>query len=300
MALVCDGNGQIAVSDIMTAVNQNETDIAIINGGGNSVDGRVTQNEENIVLLDARVLAIETDGASSTDLVALTSRVSANEVDIADNVIDIAANTASIVTNINSIGLNTSGVATNLTSIDDHEIRVDTLETANTVLGGRVGVNETNIGQNASDISALQAASGAGNEAIYVHEELTSVDGGSSTTSTWTARNVATMKLNDVGATGGATSITLPLGVYDLEAHAIVKGSAHQTRINIGGSTYIYGISSHVEGMSTVIGRIDIAAPTVVSIETNVDLGVATNGFGLSNTFGTTNTYVTFHIEKVG
>lgn len=291
MPIECNVQGQIEVNAIVEAVNQNESDIALIGGSGLGDD--VQDNTDAITALNGRVVTLENDSVTIGDIVVLEGRVSTNEAGIATNTDNITLNTADIVTLGNDASALTTRVNTN-----ESAISVNTGDIAGLVTNTQAIAQD--VADNASDIAALQALSGTGGEAIFAHEEVAGVDGGSSTTGTWTARNIATEKSNDIGAVGGATSVTFDAGTYDFEVHTMVVGSANQTRINVGGTTFIYGLSNNAEGISRAIGRVTFSTPTVVSVETNVDLGVATNGFGLSNTFGTPNTYVTFHAEKVG
>ena len=286
MALVCDGQGLIEVSLIMDAVNQNETDIATLGGGSTGLDARVTQNEADIVSHNSRLVAIE-----NTDITAVEARVTVNEGDIATNAADIITNSGNTTTNTNNAVALESRVTQNETDIATNVIALD----ANT--SGLETVNTTLLDHEAR-IDVLEAVS---NEAILlVHETADGIDGGTSTSATWVARTISTVRHNTLGVTPGATSVVLNAGTYAVDASCFANSARHQTRLSISGTTFIYGTAMSTAGESRVFSKFTISQATVVQLETNVSTGVADTGFGTATGFGTPNVYVTLFIDKVG
>ncbi len=288
MALTCDPQGMIEVDAIMDAVNKNETDIAGLGGGNTELEGRVSVNETNISGLNGRVVALE-----NQDYTGLEPRIAQNEADIADNVINISSNTT-------SVGTLSSDVADHESRISTNEIDIESNLNMLTAYSTLITDNEAAIADHETRISALEAVSGLGLSVLVVHEEATSINGGTSVAATWTPRNVQTERYNSLGATVGPTSVTLEAGTYKAEAFAVVNGSPSQTRISIGGTAFIYGTSLSSDGQSFAMGKFTIASATSIYLETNVTTGVTDTGFGESSSFGESNVYTSLHIDKVG
>lgn len=289
MAVVCDGQGQVEVMDLVEGINTNEADIAALDSDLVALDVRVGLNEITLTDHTTRIINLENDSVTVGDMATLEARVTVNEADIATNVAAIDLNGAGVSTNQGDIASLTARADTNDSDVILSDARLDSLEAADITLEGRISQNE-------ADITAL----GGGGYAQYVHEEAAGVNGGSSTAVAWIPRNIATEKFNDLGAVSGPTSVTLDAGTYEFDGGAIVTGSGHQSRINIGGSSFIYSLSMPSEGESSFSGRAVIAAPTVVSVETMVTTAVANTGLGKTSSSSPVNIYVRLNIKKVG
>ena len=288
MALVCDGQGLIEVNLIMDAVNQNETDIAIGAAADVVQNGRITANEADIIDLNSRVVAVE-----NSDIVAVEARVTVNETDIATNIADILINKGNITTNTN----NAVSLAARVTQNEADMVTNDALTDANT--SGLITANLTLV-DHESRISAVESAIGVGLEVLVVHETADTINGGTSVANTWTARTIDTVRYNTLGATTGADTVTIDAGTYYLQGMAMVVGSAHQSRISVGGTSFIHGTTHNSDGQSTIMGKITLASATPIKIETNVTTAVTNTGFGAASSFTTTNMYVMLLIKKVG
>ena len=284
----CNGQGQVEVLAMIEAINQNELDIAVLGGGNVALEARVTQNEDDIVAHNSRIVTLENQDFAGLQIQANenTANIAINDGLIATNVADILTNAtdisniapvvvqneADIITNRNLIDLNITSIDTQALEIVDHEAR----------------------------IVALENSAGLATACLLVHETSPGVDGGTSVLGAWTPRNIQTERYNTLGAVVGATSVTLATGTYKIEAFAVVNGSAHQSRINIGGLEFLYGTCLNSDGQSFAMGKFTIGAPTVVTLETNVTVAVPNIGFGEASTFSAPNVYTSMHIDKVG
>ena len=288
MALVCNPQGQIEVAEMMTAINKNETDIANNTASDILLSDRVLQNETDIVSLNSRIVNIE-----NQDIAAVEARVTVNEANILTDTANTTQNTLDISTNAVSISDNFVSIQQNITDIANNKAEIDINTAANTA-------HETAIADHETRIATLEASTGLSQELLLVNETAGGVNGGTSVAGTWTARNIQTERHNSLGATVGSTSVTLDAGTYKVEAMAVATGSEHQSRISIGGSLYIYGMSLDSSGASIVNGKFELLAPSVVELETNVTTAVVDTGFGKASSFGTPNVYTSIHIIKVG
>ena len=279
----------------MDLANKNEADIASLGGGSSNTSDRINQNELDIVALNSAIVALQNSNVGGLD-----NRVTQNEAEILQNEQNINTNASDISTNANSIATilsssnqNTIDINTNKDEIDANLSRIDVNILAITAL-------ETDVADHESRISMLEAAIGVSQSLLLVHETAAGINGGTSVAGTWTPRNIDTVRENTLGGVSGTTSVTIDAGEYEVEGLAVVKGSAHQSRLNIGGTEFIYGMSLHVDGESSFKGKFSISGLTIIQLETNVDVEVIDSGFGQANTFGTRNVFASLYIKKVG
>lgn len=293
MALQCTA-GLIAVQDIIDAVNENET--GITTNESNITQNRTDIDSNDVELSDhiSRIITLENNSVTNGDISALEARVGVNEANIGTNTGNITTNTADIVTNTNSIvGLDTR-VGINEVDIATNTQNIDTLTTT-------VGNQAVDIADNRTDIDTLLAATGTGKHAIYAHEEVTGINGGTPTLG-WDARNIGTVRENSLGgALQGVTSYKiLEDGEYKITAAAVADGAYHQSRI-VAGSQIAYGSSQKGYGESIVVAEFTMLANEDIAIQTRVNTPAAGDlGLGESTPFGETNVYVQLQIEKVG
>jgi hypothetical protein len=141
---------------------------------------------------------------------------------------------------------------------------------------------------------------------ILQDQKAQNTAGGTATSGSWQTRTLNT-EVVDTGnhCTLAANQFTLQPGIYRIRAGAPANGvGSHQARLqNItGGTTTLEGTSERVNttgntSHSFIIGRFTITAATVFEIQHQVQVTVATNGFGNQANF-TTEIYTTVEIWK--
>lgn len=156
----------------------------------------------------------------------------------------------------------------------------------------------------------LSAAQKANDYLEYRDEKASGTAGGTFTSGAWQTRTL-TAEVHDTGGHGSLASnqITLAAGTYECEIGAIGYACGnHQVRLrNItDGASTLVGFSQNSNNGSTVIsvgtcrGRFTIAASKVFEIQHRCSVTVATNGFGLANSFGENEVYTVARLWKVG
>jgi len=135
------------------------------------------------------------------------------------------------------------------------------------------------------------------NGLLHVRDEKASgTAGGTATSGSFQTRVLNTSKVNTIaGAALASNQITLPAGTYYVEASApAVVCDSHQARLYnvtdsaelvLGTSEFSVNTDS-VQTKSTVTGQFTLTATKVVELQHRVQTTRATNGFGVSHTFG--------------
>jgi hypothetical protein len=185
--------------------------------------------------------------------------------------------------------------------------------TSDRTLTVTTGDNSRNLDISASDVTisafsatylddanpaAVRATLGIGADTFgtqllhVVDEKSSSTDGGGSVLSTWTVRDLNTVRTNEIaGASVSSNQITLPAGTYFVMASApAYKSGKHKARlinvsgtsINILGTNETSDSGDATQTCSIIRGRFTTLATTVLRVEHWVTASRATDGFGLS------------------
>lgn len=140
-------------------------------------------------------------------------------------------------------------------------------------------------------------------------EKAAGTDGGTFTSGAWRTRDLNTVKTNEVsGASLATNQITLPAGTYEIE-WAAPGGQCgfHQSRLRdiTNGATLVAGrsaytmTSAHVQVDSLGVGRITLAAETVVEIQHRCSNSKTSTGFGAAANFGEVEVYAEVMIRRI-
>lgn len=166
---------------------------------------------------------------------------------------------------------------------------------------------------NAAAVKATLGITGDtfGSQLLHVVDEKNStIDGGGSASTTWTVRDLNTVRANEIsGASVSSNQITLPIGTYFVMASApAYKSANHKTRLVAVSGTMVVVLGTNeycdsgdaVQTHSYIRGRFTTAATTVLRVEHWVTATRATDGFGVStgSTTGST-VYTEILIWKV-
>lgn len=144
-----------------------------------------------------------------------------------------------------------------------------------------------------------------------VDEKGASTDAGTFTAGADRTRDLNTIRTNEItGASLSSNAITLPIGIFYVEASAPgFQVNQHQakivntsgTAVSVIGTKESAGGSASTTTISLVSGRFTTAATTVVELKHRCQSTVATNGFGLGSLgLGNVNIYAVVKIWKVG
>ena|SRR3990167_4381050 len=130
---------------------------------------------------------------------------------------------------------------------------------------------------------------------LHVREEqVANTAGGTFTTGAWQTRTLNTSKTNEIsGASLAANQITLPAGVYEIEASApAYQVSQHKARLYnvtdaadviIGSSEFSRTTGDWAMTSSHVRGRFTLAAQKVLELQHRGVVTRATDGFGIAS-----------------
>ena len=291
MSLICDPTGQIAVSDIMDAINEN-TDEAI------ALKADVVTNTSDISLAAATIIthtnqlsALQAGNVNLAAFQAIEASVFDNTNCCTGHSVDIAANTAAIASNKTD---SDAAIVANAGDITLTNIEVTALTDSQAVMFSAITDN-TNAIAAITGTPVVPIVVGA---ALYVHEGVSGSDGGSSN-ATWTPRNISTERYDTIGCNpAGATLVIPPAGDYNVYAVATAEGSVHQSKLMINGVPYMGTLCSG-SGQSIMVARVIFNGTMSVGIETIVETPVANTGFGVTNPFADDSVYVMLSLEKV-
>lgn len=132
--------------------------------------------------------------------------------------------------------------------------------------------------------------------------------GGTFTSGSWQTRDLNTVVTNTItGASLASNQITLPAGIYDVEASAPAYAvGQHKAKLMVSaGADLLIGTSEYIDASdptmsrSLVRGRIVLAAETVLELRHRCAVTAATNGFGTPSNFAVIEVYSDVLIRKV-
>jgi len=328
----CDGQGLIAVSEIMTAVNNNTDNIEALHTGSANFGGDVTKLTQQVIGNTSRIKAIETGprppshsdmsrleghiSTNTTDIAALKSSGSSGGSGIAKNAADIVKINSHLVTTDAAVAKNKADIATTnvgLASVnaevyklsgghaghgqDLTKVKADVvkLQAETKVLDTTTKALRTDITKNKDDITKL------GEELelsrFLSSDEKSSGGGGTASANIWAKRPIGHTLLNSMGVSAGTDSVTLSSGEYIIKASAAGSGDT-QSRLKIG-SVYTYGTFCEGGGMSEMIAYLNTGSNTKVEIETIVSAANGNDTLGKASPFHHGRMFLKLDIRKV-
>lgn len=149
-------------------------------------------------------------------------------------------------------------------------------------------------------------------QTIRLREEQTSgTSGGTLTQATWNKRSLNVVALNEItGASMAASVITLPAGVYEVDAWASGFACAsHKVKLRqtsgtpadlLIGSSEVSGAAANTVTTSRLGGRITLAGSTTIELQHNCSTTKATNGAGVAASLSVAELYAEAVFVKVG
>lgn len=142
-------------------------------------------------------------------------------------------------------------------------------------------------------------------------EQAANTAGGGFTSGSWAKRGLNTVALNEItGASMASSVITLPAGVYNVEAYAAgFAVLAHKIRLRqtsgtpadlLIGSSENNAVASQVQTRSTISGRITLAGSTTIELQHQCTATKTVNGLGVPTNVGVVEVYAEACFVKVG
>lgn len=174
-----------------------------------------------------------------------------------------------------------------------------------TDLDSRVVVLETALSAVIEKLALVPA------DVLQIHEEVTAAQGGTFTSGAWRARNLNTVKTNQIdGASLASKQITLPAGTYWIEGTApACQVSVHIVRLYditnsaellFGTLEYDSTASAYQQSASTCKGLITLTGETVLELQHRCYTTRADYGMGVNADIGqTVNIYATLTVRKL-
>jgi hypothetical protein len=147
-------------------------------------------------------------------------------------------------------------------------------------------------------------------QVLHVRDEKASgTAGGTATSGSWETRDLNTTVTNDIsGASLASNQITLPAGIYSIEATVPARGlNSHKAKLRdtTGAADLIIGTSEAtdagtvVDTRSVIKGRFVLAASSVLEIQHQVQTTKATTGHGSPCGFSVNEVYTEVIITKL-
>jgi hypothetical protein len=148
------------------------------------------------------------------------------------------------------------------------------------------------------------------NNLLYIEDQKSSgTNGGTFNSGAWQTRTLNTKVVDAIsGASLSSNQITLPAGTYWVEAHACAsKVNSHKCKLRnitdssdaIIGSTQEIDAAPNITSVSSLFGKITIAAAKAFELQHRCQSSRATDGFGRQSGFGVIEVYAQIKIWKV-
>ena len=152
-----------------------------------------------------------------------------------------------------------------------------------------------------------------GHPLLHVQDEKTNgTDGGTFTLGDWRDRTLnSTAETNEItGATAGATSISLPAGIYFAEWSApgfFVDSHKSRLQDTTNGTTLLFGSAEfsdntaggHSSNRSVGCGRFTLSGTATLEVQHRSSATQATNGFGAPASFGQIEVYTILKVWRL-
>jgi len=121
---------------------------------------------------------------------------------------------------------------------------------------------------------------------IVAHVAPLGGGGGTSAPGSWQTRILDTAVDDNLSILKAGNKMELEAGSYEAQGFAQSTGSYHQARLYNETSAKEVVLGSSGEGISIINGSFTISTRSTLSLQSRVDVGVASEGYGKANPFG--------------
>lgn len=319
--LVCDGQGRIKFSDVLDAVNLNESNIALIVPVVNDHDTKIIALRTEVDDHESRITTLETSGGTipalelrvtntENDIVALDQRVGVNETDIGLIQTDMASISTAITTNTDDISAIDARLSMAENDLGSTLVGSDSLTEVNDTnklitqddFTDLLTINATTTVTDTNKVVTedfLNDALVGNNFSIIEHREATGINGGTATLGSWETRILNNSPEDNLLALVAGNKINLVAGKYQVEGYVLAEGTYHQARIYDETSALVAVDGTSGTGPSYFNSLFALAADSTLRIESQVDTTVADSGYGKQNPFGE-GVFIQLKVTKIG